>query len=219
MNFDSTAYLAYSLKDKFQLEDVHINKCIDVLNGLVIKPGSIKFNEEESIITLTAFVPNSELIIRNITIKQRGPIQINAILRNITINVEHNIYVSGKEYSIIFDDESSKSSGIYYYDRAFDGYDFKGRYSYYDFETLKTIKEFYMPEFSEKVNNSNSLIGYNQDGINKLGFTPDIIKWEDKENEDQKNGLTKINYDDIIEKLSNFQEEYSSSMVPVTRKK
>lgn len=234
MNFDSTTYLAYNLKDKLNLEISAIDNCIKLLDGTIINPGSIKYDEEKREISFSATLPDNEMIMKKIIIDRSGEIHINLSLKNLLINVEYGLYTFTKRYSLLCDEKGKKYSGIYYYDdlvfRGIKDCNFDGMYSYYDAETLKTLENKYMPEFMEKGITLDSVLGNNSETINNLGFVPDLTKWENrhknKDENDKRNVYEKLNdeikalnYNQIIEKLSNFHQEYTSSINPVTYKK
>lgn len=234
MKFDSTAYLVASLKEKLKFSEEYINYCIRILNGFVIKPGSIKYDENNETLTLNVTLPNSELRVSKITISNSG-IYMKLYSKDITININCAIYMQKVQLSILIDSEKNNCSGIYYYDSSVlnvNGGDLErcGMYSYYDAGTLKVINESYLLDYVRLEMTLNDLVGYKPEKINTLGFIPDVTELV-KKNSDEKHcsseqfadninmGLVAFNYDDIINMLSSkFSKQSETVIGPVRRK-
>lgn len=227
MQFDSTAYLIFNLKDKLNLNETYIENCVRFLNGFVIKPGSIKYDENGNSLTLSMSLPNSEMLVYGVTIDPCEGIIISLSINGIIINILYKIYNPSVYYSILSNDENNHNFGIYYYNPSvFDSNvgRFKGQYTFYDASTLKTIIDSY--DLIPSVNVLINLIGTNSEKINNLGFVPDITIWEEESSnekssdekiiDDINNKIRTINYDSIMDKLSTFSKEYESVNKPIS---
>lgn len=229
MNFDSTTYLAYSLKDKLNLSDTKIKNCIYLLKGVAIEFGSIKYDKENDMLTIDATFPDSEIEIEKIIIRKNGEMFINSTLKELIINAEYCYFRPEKHYSIILDDTNNKLSGIYYYNpTVFNSQDgkFHGMYSYYDAKTLKAIEEYCMSTSDQNEITLHDIIGYNSEKIDELGFVPDIEKWDNRETSNEETtdeekfrninkDLREFCYIILMKELSDFHQEYSSLNYPV----
>ncbi len=234
MQFDSTMYLMYYLKEKTKLEESYIENCFRFLAGFVIEPGSIKYDEESNLLTLSMSLPNSDLKIHRVIINPKEyQILISASIQDIIISIQYSLFMPKVCYSILFDKENNSCSGIYYYNpdvfATLNGkYMHRGQYAYYDANTLKIIQDLYL--LNQSKNDLIDLIGTTSEKITNLGFVPDITIWEEKQSSDKErshgeiiddiNKMTReINYNDIIEKLSKFSKEHESSNEPISFRK
>ena len=232
MQFDSTSYLTYYLIEKANLNEIQVDNCIGVLEGFIIRPGSIKYNEESHTLSFDAELPDSELFIHNIS-ERNGELFINAVIighPEIAVNLSFELYNPSFDYSsLIINDVNSDQSGVYYYD-PYVFYDNDSKYymwKYYDYETITQIDEFLLGDLNISM---EDLISYDDSRIKELGFSPDISKKitledfsEEISQEEMAHTINKrlksITYEDIMERIRGFQEEYKSNLNPITYRK
>jgi len=230
MKFDSTAYLVFYLKEKLNYTNEIINCCIGILDGFSIQPGSIKYDENSNLITLSLFLPNSELNISKVAI---AGTRINMLLsvRDTTINLNCESYGRQVQASALINSFENNCAGIYYYDSRVmnidhPNYAYQGLISYYDIETLNTIKNEYLHNMGI---NLNGLVGYKQDRIKTLGFVPDVTEWKESAFNKKdfsysdfamkiNNQLKDFNYDSFMDSLVKFAKKPETVINPVTRR-
>lgn len=225
MQFNSTTYLVFNLRDKLKLDQNDIKKYVRFLNGFFIKPGSMKYNEDGKALTFSMSLPDNEEVLYGVTINSNGEIMISFSIRDIIINILCKTYVPEMSYSILIEDENNHNSGIYYYrTKAFAPHTgrYKGQYTFYDAVTLKTIRD--SSDLVLSANGLVDLIGTSPEKIDNMGFVPDITKWENESSgekgggeaiDDINNKIRAINYDSIMGLLSTFTENYESVNAPV----
>lgn len=233
MKFDSTTYLVFYLQDKLKYGSKAITHCISILEGFSIQPGSIKYDEISNLLTLSAFLPNSDLNVLKVTISVTN---INILLsaKDTIININCEIYSDQMQASAIIERRENICAGIYYYDsrvlnREHPTYINQGLISYYDVETINTINKLYMHDFKSDGLNLNDIVGYNQDKIKTLGFVPDITEWHEngfnKKDSSYSDFAMKINnqlknfdYDSFMKSLAKFAKKPETVINPVTKK-
>ena len=237
MRFDSTTYLIVYLKEYLHFNDDIIEYIIQMLDGLTIKLGSIKYYENNASITIDATLQNSNTVISSLTIDKNNGINICLTDKDMVIDFNCNVYTKSKKCSILIDNPDNQHGGIYYYDNgAFNPSkcEYQELYSFYDYEALETIKNLFLPNIMKndpEINCLNDLIKYTPTNIEHIGFTPDLSLWEEFE-EDKKvikfflkrdkgnmnKTLRTINYEDIMTQLAGLKSWYKSqsSIEPIT---
>lgn len=232
MKFDSTAYLKYFLKDKMRIPDEYIDYCCMLLNGFIIRPGSIKYDDENKLLTLNMAIPNSELWISKAVITDQT-INLKLSIKDAVINVNCGIYSQTVKLSMIINYNDNPNKGIYYYDsRAFNvkEVNYQGMFSYYDAETLKVINDVYNKEFLRLGVSIEDAIGVEERKINELGFVADTVIYNDSNLLKKGQSILDIaqiindqfinfNYDDIMNRLSMFSKGAKKEIGPIKIRK
>lgn len=219
MQFNSTAYLVFNLEKKLNYNRETIKHFLNFFRGFGVKPGSIKFDENGNFLTLSMSLPDNDAVEYGVTINNKEEIMITLTINGIIINIFCIVYAPHLQYSMLIDGENERNSGIYYYDsKVFDdvSFGYKEQYAFYDAEVLKIIKS---------LGDLTNAIGTSSENINNLGFTPDLIKWEDESSGHKSDAevisgfnekIRAINYDSIMALVATFDETYESVNEPIS---
>lgn len=173
MKFDSTNYLLNALVEKMHLDSKTIENILRILNGFIVIPNSIKYDERTKVMSLAIKLPNSTINICETTIhKEKG---INLVIKSeetehLMVLFNASILNLEASYSICLSE--SKHAGLYYFNSSLrkkeDGKRY-GMYRYFDRDTLDLVKYYAQHENREL----SSIIGANTNAIENLGFKPD----------------------------------------------
>ena len=121
-----------------------------MLDGFVIKPGSIRYDKEQDAIAVSFLPPENEddASIDQLYISKDRKVFIKMSIKNsIKINILYPIYGMNPSYSFFYKDPIEKFAGVYYYESSkLKSSDLKHyqQSSYYDYKTIATLQEDYL---------------------------------------------------------------------------
>ncbi len=208
MKFDSTMYLMYSLKKFLGLDQQVIENCLRILNGFVIEPNSIHFDEDDEMISFITRLPGGNLEVFDANIS-KSILYLRCGLtggNDISIRLKCSIHNASYNFAVCVGSESRRP-GIYYFNSS-GGKKEKahqyGLYSYFDGETLGRLR-FYANKEKKFL---DSLIDVFPSTLNTLGYMPDNIVDGEIELENVENRTKRIN-----SRLKDMSCEYIEEMI------
>lgn len=146
VKFDSTLYLSNFLIENTSWSPKILENCMKILNGFVVIPNSLVYDDNTGTISLKAKIPNSQFCPSEISINDSSGIDIYGVIADYPKTALHlNISIdSFRSRSVLLIHDETPSAGIYYHQSTvFDkNIPVEEKLTFYDKYALQAIQNY-----------------------------------------------------------------------------